>query len=102
MLSPISAPPNKSICLIASRNICRLRSSSAPVGLLALPILLVAMLAVVIESGFPIFYRQQRVGQGGELFNIIVDILNIFEEGAPHFQCQSDSLRLREVHVVVA
>jgi sugar transferase (PEP-CTERM system associated) len=45
--------------------------ASVALMLLALPILLVAMLAVVIESGFPIFYRQQRVGQGGELFNII-------------------------------
>lgn len=39
--------------------------------ILALPILLIAMVAVVIESGFPIFYFQERVGQGGEKFRIV-------------------------------
>jgi sugar transferase (PEP-CTERM system associated) len=45
--------------------------ASAALLLLALPILLLAMLAIVIESGFPIFYRQERVGQGGDTFSII-------------------------------
>ena len=45
--------------------------ASVALLVLALPILLVAMAAIVLESGFPIFYRQQRVGQGGEPFNII-------------------------------
>jgi sugar transferase (PEP-CTERM system associated) len=39
--------------------------------LLTLPILLIAMVAVVIESGFPIFYTQERVGHAGRRFNII-------------------------------
>ena len=39
--------------------------------LLTLPILLLAMLAVVLESGRPVFYRQERVGQGGEPFMIM-------------------------------
>lgn len=37
----------------------------------ALPFLVIAIVAIVLESGFPIFYRQQRVGQGGELFDVI-------------------------------
>ena len=43
------------------------------IGLLvvALPILLLAMVAIVLESGWPIFYRQERVGQGGKPFQII-------------------------------
>ena len=45
--------------------------ASAGLLLLAAPILLVAMIAVVIESGFPIFYSQERIGQGGERFRIL-------------------------------
>ncbi|HRO59366.1 MAG TPA: TIGR03013 family PEP-CTERM/XrtA system glycosyltransferase [Burkholderiaceae bacterium] len=38
---------------------------------LTLPILLLAMLAIVVESGRPVFYRQERVGQGGKTFTIL-------------------------------
>jgi len=38
---------------------------------LALPIMLLTALAIVIESGFPIFYRQERVGLNGRLFKVI-------------------------------
>jgi sugar transferase (PEP-CTERM system associated) len=38
---------------------------------LALPVMLLAMIAIVIESGFPVFYRQERVGINGRLFNVI-------------------------------
>ncbi len=44
--------------------------SIALIGL-TLPLLLVAMVAVVLDSGFPIFYTQERVGQGGRRFRII-------------------------------
>jgi sugar transferase (PEP-CTERM system associated) len=46
-------------------------AASLALLILALPILLIAMIAVVIESGFPIFYFQERVGQGGEKFRIV-------------------------------
>ncbi|MFN9774802.1 MAG: TIGR03013 family XrtA/PEP-CTERM system glycosyltransferase [Burkholderiales bacterium] len=36
-----------------------------------LPVLLIAMLAIVIDDGFPIFYTQERVGQGGRSFRIV-------------------------------
>jgi sugar transferase (PEP-CTERM system associated) len=51
----------------------RLFDLAAATGLilLTLPILLIAMVAVVIESGFPIFYTQERVGHAGRRFHII-------------------------------
>jgi sugar transferase (PEP-CTERM system associated) len=36
-----------------------------------LPLLLLAMLAVVLESGWPAFYLQERVGEAGRRFRII-------------------------------
>ena len=39
--------------------------------LVTLPILLLAMLAVILESGRPVFYRQERVGQGGKPIMIL-------------------------------
>jgi sugar transferase (PEP-CTERM system associated) len=45
--------------------------ASATLLLLAMPILLLAMIAVVIDSGFPIFYSQERVGFGGRHFRIL-------------------------------
>lgn len=38
--------------------------------LLTLPVLLLAMLCIFIESGFPLFYRQERVGLGGRVFTV--------------------------------
>ena len=37
---------------------------------LALPVMVVAAIAIVVESGFPILYRQERVGRGGRTFVI--------------------------------
>ncbi len=39
--------------------------------ILAAPVMLVAAVAIVIESGFPILYRQERVGLHGRLFNVV-------------------------------
>lgn len=39
--------------------------------LLSLPIMLITMLVVMLESPGPIFYRQERVGFNGRLFNVI-------------------------------
>ncbi|MDP2169123.1 MAG: TIGR03013 family PEP-CTERM/XrtA system glycosyltransferase [Rhodocyclaceae bacterium] len=38
---------------------------------LALPLMLVTAVLIVIEDGFPILYRQERVGHSGRLFNVI-------------------------------
>lgn len=36
-----------------------------------LPIMLITMLLILIEDGAPVFYRQERVGQGGRVFKVI-------------------------------
>ena len=38
---------------------------------LALPVLLLAALAIVVESGFPILFTQERVGHGGRVFKVL-------------------------------
>jgi len=39
--------------------------------LLAAPLLLAVAIAIVRDDGFPIFYRQERVGRGGRPFRVI-------------------------------
>ena len=39
--------------------------------LLSLPVMLVAAVLILIESGSPIFYFQERVGLNGRLFNVV-------------------------------
>jgi sugar transferase (PEP-CTERM system associated) len=39
--------------------------------ILASPTMLLTAILIVLEDGFPIFYRQQRVGQGGRVFDVI-------------------------------
>jgi sugar transferase (PEP-CTERM system associated) len=39
--------------------------------LLSLPVMLITMLLVVLESPGPVFYRQERVGFNGRLFNVV-------------------------------
>lgn len=39
--------------------------------LLAMPIMLITGLLIIAENGFPVFYRQERVGLNGRLFNVI-------------------------------
>jgi sugar transferase (PEP-CTERM system associated) len=39
--------------------------------LLALPVMIVTALLIGLEDGFPIFYRQERVGLNGRLFSVI-------------------------------
>src|SRR5215210_803244 len=44
----------------------------ALIGLvLAAPLMIVTALAVVIESGAPVLYRQERVGQNGRVFTLV-------------------------------
>jgi len=38
---------------------------------LTLPIMLITALLIIFEGGFPVFYRQERVGLNGRLFNVI-------------------------------
>jgi sugar transferase (PEP-CTERM system associated) len=44
----------------------------ASIGLVvSLPILLLAAIAIWLESGFPIFFRQERVGERGKVFSLL-------------------------------
>jgi sugar transferase (PEP-CTERM system associated) len=38
---------------------------------IALPVMLITALLIILESGFPVFYRQERVGRNGRLFDVI-------------------------------
>jgi sugar transferase (PEP-CTERM system associated) len=42
--------------------------AAAVLLLLAAPVMLIATLAIIIESGAPVIYRQERVGRGGRPF----------------------------------
>jgi sugar transferase (PEP-CTERM system associated) len=44
--------------------------ASAILLLLTLPVMLITAVLIFVESGGPVFYRQQRVGEGGRPFNI--------------------------------
>jgi sugar transferase (PEP-CTERM system associated) len=45
--------------------------SAAVLLTLAAPVMLLTTLAIVFETGFPVLYRQERVGQGGRVFSVI-------------------------------
>jgi sugar transferase (PEP-CTERM system associated) len=39
--------------------------------IVTLPIMLITIVLILIEDGFPIFYRQERVGKGGDAFMVL-------------------------------
>jgi sugar transferase (PEP-CTERM system associated) len=39
--------------------------------LLASPTMIITAVLIVLESGFPVLYRQERVGQGGRVFRVL-------------------------------
>jgi sugar transferase (PEP-CTERM system associated) len=45
-------------------------ATSAVLVLLTLPVMLLTALCIFLEDGGPVFYRQERVGQGGNIFTI--------------------------------
>lgn len=45
--------------------------ASATLLMMAAPIVVLTALLIVTESGFPLLYRQERVGQGGRVFRVI-------------------------------
>jgi sugar transferase (PEP-CTERM system associated) len=44
---------------------------SATLLLMAMPVMIAAVIAIVLESGRPVIYRQERVGQGGKTFDVL-------------------------------
>jgi sugar transferase (PEP-CTERM system associated) len=45
-------------------------AASTVLLLLSLPVLLVAVICIYLESGLPVLYRQQRIGRGGRAFTL--------------------------------
>jgi sugar transferase (PEP-CTERM system associated) len=43
---------------------------SSMLVVLTLPLAVVTVVAIALESGFPVVYRQQRVGHGGKIFTV--------------------------------
>lgn len=61
---------------------------------ISLPVQLLAALAIMIDSGMPILYRQERVGQGGRAFTIIkfrTMVDDAEKDGTPRWAQQGDS-----------
>jgi sugar transferase (PEP-CTERM system associated) len=66
--------------------------------LITLPILLVAAFAIYLESGFPVLYRQQRVGKGGRVFILYkLRSMRVDAEcgGTPHWASPNDDRTTR-------
>jgi sugar transferase (PEP-CTERM system associated) len=66
--------------------------------LLTLPIMLVAALCIYLESGGPVLFRQERVGQGERVFTLYKfrSMINDAESGgAPHWAKANDARTTR-------
>jgi len=56
----------------ASRPLPLLDSGAAAIGLILLsPVLVLIALAIAVDDGFPVLFRQERVGRNGKLFQIL-------------------------------
>ncbi len=61
---------------------------------LTLPLMLLAIVVIVLESGFPVLYRQERVGLGGKIFTIYKFrsmVQNAEKDGAPQWAQAGDA-----------
>ena len=64
------------------------------------PLIGVCALAILMEDGKPVFYRQERIGKGGKPFNIIkfrTMKVNAEAEGRPQLYSGDDDPRLTKV-----
>ena len=71
--------------------------------ILTLPLMVLAVLAIALESGFPILYRQERVGLGGKLFTICKFrsmVQNAEKNGAPQW-AQAGDARVTRVGSII-
>jgi sugar transferase (PEP-CTERM system associated) len=83
----------------------RLFDIAAALLLLALawPIMLVTALLILLEDGAPVFYRQERVGQGGRTFRVIKfrSMRNDAErDGKPRWASSNDDRVTRIGHII--
>lgn len=68
--------------------------ASAVLLLLTLPIMGLTALFILLESGGPILYRQERVGQGGAIFTMLKFrsmTVNAEKDGRPLWAAQNDA-----------
>lgn len=73
-------------------------AASTALLLLTLPVTLIAAICIIWESGFPVFYRQERVGQGGRVFTIykLRSMKNSAEsDGTPRWAATDDDRTTR-------
>jgi len=71
--------------------------------LLALPVMVLTMILIAWESGFPILYRQERVGQGGRIFTIYKFrsmVQNAEKDGTPQWAQAGDARVTRIGNVI--
>jgi sugar transferase (PEP-CTERM system associated) len=68
-----------------------------------LPLILVAALCILIETGLPIFYRQKRVGRGGETFMVLKfrSMKNEAEKGEKPIWAVTDDPRITRVGKII-
>ena len=70
---------------------------------MALPVMLITALLIGLESGFPVLYRQERVGLNGRLFNVIKfrSMCNDAEKGGmPRWATANDDRVTRVGHFI--
>ncbi|AOF82865.1 exopolysaccharide biosynthesis polyprenyl glycosylphosphotransferase family protein [Methyloversatilis sp. RAC08] len=67
------------------------------------PVMLLAAIAIALESGFPVIYRQERVGQGGRTFKVLKFRsmrLDAEADGKPRWASNSDDRVTRVGHFI--
>jgi sugar transferase (PEP-CTERM system associated) len=77
--------------------------TSSVLLVVTLPVMAVAALAIYLESGAPVIYRQERVGQGGKPF-VIYKFRSMYtdaeKDGRPQWAAQNDSRITRVGNVI--
>jgi len=71
--------------------------------LLALPVMVITALAIALENGFPIFYRQERVGLNGRLYNVVKFRsmrIDAEEDGKPRWATANDDRTTRVGRII--
>ena len=77
--------------------------ASSVLLVLALPLMLVTALLILLDSGFPILYRQERVGRAGRVFHVIKFrsmVQDAERDGAPRWAKPDDGRTTRVGRVI--
>jgi sugar transferase (PEP-CTERM system associated) len=76
-------------------------AASAAIGLAAMPVMLLAALAIRLEDGGPVFYQQERVGRDNRLFRVLKFRsmrIDAERDGMPTWAAQNDPRVTRVGH----